>query len=266
MAAIDSARAVGAEAAQIWGSNPRAWAPPAVDAPAARAFGRAWRAAGLGPVFVHAPYMVNVASPDPRFRSRSVDLARAILALTEAIGAAGVVVHAGSGGPATPRPDALAAASRSLLAVAGEADRADVVVELMAGTAGAVASTFAEARELFDACGGHARLALCADTCHLFAAGYALDTPEGVAGCFDDLRRSGLTRRLRLVHANDSAYPRGARRDRHANIGAGLIGEIGFASILARPAVRRATVVVETPGRPKDVAADVAALRRLAGS
>src|SRR6266496_3575796 len=107
MGAIDSARACGADAAQIWGSNPRAWAPPSVREPVAMEFGRSWRAAGLGPLVLHAPYMVNVASPNSNFRSRSVDLARGTVALAEAIGATGVVVHARTGGADTDRPQAV---------------------------------------------------------------------------------------------------------------------------------------------------------------
>jgi deoxyribonuclease IV len=152
-----------------------------------------------------------------------------------------------------------------------EAERSRVLIELMAGTAGAVASTFDEARRLFDACIAEAggsrgdRLGLCLDTCHLFAAGYALDTPDGVRESFDELRRVRLASRLRLVHANDSRYPRGAHRDAHTHIGRGHIGERGFEAILAQPSVRRAAVVCETPGTLQDTAANVAMLGRLAG-
>src|SRR3989442_9590982 len=98
MGAIESARACGANAAQIWGSNPRAWAPPSVRAEEAAEFGKAWRAAALGPLFLHAPYMVNVASPNAEFRRRSERLAPPTVALGEAIGAAGGGVPAGSAG------------------------------------------------------------------------------------------------------------------------------------------------------------------------
>jgi deoxyribonuclease-4 len=228
-------------------------------------FGRAWRAAGLGPLVLHAPYMVNVASHNRDFRSRSVDLARATVALAEAIGATGVVVHAGAAGADTDRPQAVEIAAASLAAIAGEADATSVFVELTAGGAGSVASTFPEFRELLDSAGRHPRLALCADTCHLFASGYELDTSEGVAACFGQVRRLGLSRRLRLIHANDSKFPQGAHRDSHTHIGQGHIGEAGFRAILAHPAVRRCSVICETPGRLEDHARNIATLRRLAG-
>jgi len=264
--ALESATQVGAAAIQIWGSNPRAWRPPAIRQADVDAFAQALPGSGVRAVFLHAPYMVNVASADEDVRARSVELARATVALADALGADGVVVHAGAAGARTTREAAVERAAASLTEVARAAQRTHVLVELTAGTAGAVASTFPEARELFDACGGHERLALCADTCHLFAAGYELDTADGVASCFGELRRARLARALRLVHANDSRFGRGEHRDAHTHIGRGRIGEAGFAAILAQPAVRRAAVVCETPGRLEDTARNVATLRRLAGS
>jgi deoxyribonuclease-4 len=263
--AIESARACGADAAQIWGSNPRSWAPPSVSRSEAVGFGEAWREAGLGPLFLHAPYMVNVASPNVGFRRRSVALARATIELADRIGAEGVVVHAGAGGANTERARAVEAAAGSLVAVAGEGDGPALFVELTAGGAGSVASTFPQARELLQAAGMHPRLALCADTCHLFAAGYDLRTPEGVEACFGQPRRLGVARRLRLVHANDSTYARGSHRDSHTHVGEGHIGKAGFRAILAHPALRRCAVLCETPGRLEDHARNIATLRKLAG-
>jgi len=208
--------------------------------------------------------MVNVASPNLEFRRRSVELAKATVALAEAVGAEGVVVHAGAAGAATERADALAAAATSLLDVAAACHTTSLFVELTAGGAGAVASTFPEARELFAVAERHPRLALCADTCHLFARGYRLDTPDGVAACFDEVRDLRLARRLRLIHANDSKFRCGLRRDSHTHIGQGYIGEAGFQAILHHPLVRRCSVVCETPGRLEDHARNIATLRRLA--
>lgn len=262
--AIEAARACGAEAVQVWASNPRGWAPPRVPEESAREFARRWREARIGPLFFHAPYMVNVASPSADFRRRSVELARATVELAEAVGAEGVVVHAGAAGARTERRRALELAAASLLAVAEAARRTDLLVELTAGGAGTVAATLPEARELLEAAGGHPRLGLCLDTCHLFAAGYPLDDPAGVAGTFDELRSLRLAGRVRLVHANDSKFPRGRRQDRHTHIGEGHIGEAGFRAILADPTVRRCPLVVETPGRLEDHARNIATLRRLA--
>jgi deoxyribonuclease-4 len=264
MGAVDSARACGAEAAQIWASNPRGWAHPNVPPDLAAAFGQAWAAARIGPLFLHAPYMVNVASPNPEFRARSVELARATVALADQVGAAGVVIHAGAGGAGTPRSVALGRAVDSLSMVADAAASTMVLIELTAGGAGSVAATFGQAAELLHAAGRHRRLGLCADTCHLFASGYALESPEGVTACFDEVRRLGLVRRLLLIHANDSKFPRGGHRDAHVHIGDGHIGLEGFSAILANPVVRQVPLVCETPGRLEDHARNISVLRGLA--
>jgi deoxyribonuclease-4 len=208
--------------------------------------------------------MVNVASPNVDFRRRSVDLATATVALAEAIGATGVVIHAGAAGASTERSIALGLAAASLVAIGEAARETSVFVELTAGGTGSVASTFPQFRELLEACSAHPRLALCADTCHLFAAGYDLHSRKGVNRCLEEVRRLRLTRRLRLIHANDSKFPRGARRDSHTHIGEGHIGEAGFRALLHHPLVRNCTVLCETPGRLEDHRRNIATLRRLA--
>ena len=236
--------AVGAEAAQLFISNPRSWAGPRRET--AERFGADWREGGVGPLFVHAPYLVNIASPNPEFLAKSVELCRRSVAACGVIGAAGFVVHAGSGGTGEPEA-ARDRAATVLQAILVETEGTELLVELMAGTAGSVASTLAEAALLFEAVGDE-RLALCLDTCHLFVAGYGLADQEGVAACFEELQELGLAGRLALIHANDAKFPRGSRRDRHEVIGEGAIGLPGFAAILERPEVQKLSAVVETPG------------------
>jgi deoxyribonuclease IV len=263
LSVVESARSIGAEAVQLFASNPRAWAPPRLPAERTEAFRSLVAEAGIKPVYLHAPYLVNIASPNREFHRKSIDLSRASMAACTELGAAGLVVHAGSGGLGEPEAGRARAAA-ALAQILTQADGAALVVELMAGGTGAVASTFAEAALLFDQVEGGERLRLCADTCHLFVAGYELDHREGVANCFGELRRAGLARRLVLVHANDAAFPRGSRRDRHTNIGEGHIGREGFAAVLADPAVRRCTVLCETPGEPEIRRRDLDTLRALA--
>ena len=225
-------------------------------------FGAAWRDAEIGPFYVHAPYLVNIASPNPEFHARSLDLVARSVAACEAAGAAGFVVHAGAGG-ATEPAEARERAATLLRSGIESATQTRLIVELMAGTSGAVASTFAEARALFDAVEDE-RLALCIDTCHLFVAGYGLDDADGVAACFEDLHGNGLVDRLVLIHTNDAKHPRGSHRDRHERIGEGLIGVEGFFEILHRPELQDLDLVLETPADREQRARELATLRRLA--
>ncbi len=259
--AVELAREVGAEAVQLFISNPRAWSGPRLDT--AAAFGADWREGGIGPLYVHAPYLVNIASPNPEFVAKSLELCRRSVAACGVLEAGGFVVHAGSGGEGEPAAALDRAAAVLQATLAETPDTTRLLVELMAGTSGAVASTISEARRLFDAVGDE-RLGLVLDTCHLFAAGYALDTAEGVDACFEELRGEGLADRLRLVHMNDAKHERGSRRDRHEVVGEGSIGLAGFAAVVARPEVRALAVVVETPASGERRRQELETIRSLA--
>jgi deoxyribonuclease-4 len=258
--AVDTARAVGAEAAQLFLSNPRAWAGPRPET--AERFGAEWREGGVGPLFVHAPYLVNIASPNPEFVAKSLDLCRRSVVACTIAGFDGFVVHAGSGGPGEQR-DAAERAAATIRLILEETEGTNLIVELMASTAGAVASTWPEAATLFDLV-DDPRLRVCGDTCHLFVTGYALDDPAGVEECFAELRASGLADRLTLIHANDAKFARGSKRDRHENIDQGQIGLEGFRAILARPEVADISVIVETPQGGEAHRRDIERLRSVA--
>lgn len=260
--AVETARDVGAEAAQLFISNPRAWSGPRLET--AEKFGAEWRSSGIGPLFVHAPYLVNIASPNPEFLAKSLELCRRSVRACGVLEAGGFVVHAGAGGPGE-RAQPLERAATVLRAILTETpDSTRLLVELMAGTAGAVASTIAEAAELFDAVGDD-RLGLVLDTCHLFVTGYGIDEPAGVDALFDELGTSRLGSRLRLIHMNDAKNERGSRRDRHEVVGEGAIGLDGFAAILRRPEVRDLSVVVETPASGEARRAELERIRSLTG-
>ncbi|MGZ8581993.1 MAG: deoxyribonuclease IV [Actinomycetota bacterium] len=261
---VEECRRRGADCAQVFVSNPRAWAAPSFSDESAARFPAAWAASGLHPLAAHAPYVVNIASPNPGFLARSRTLALRTAHACDRLGLDLLVLHAGAGGSGEPGR-ARHRASRTLRATARSAERVRVLVELMAGTRGAVASTIAEAATLLEEADDE-RLGLCLDTCHLFAAGYGLDAADGIAALFDELAEHGLTERVGLVHANDSAFLRGERRDRHAPIGEGAIGVEGWRAILARPEAADWAFVLETPGDAESHATQIALLRRLAPS
>jgi deoxyribonuclease-4 len=258
--AVGNAVAVGCESLQVFVSNARGWAPPPVDPAGDERFRADVAEAGLGPLFVHAPYLVNFASASPVTRERSRQAVAAALAKAAGIGAAGVVVHAGAA-LATGRAAGLALTREALLPLA-DAAGPDLVLELTAGTRGALAARFEEMAELLAACGHHPRLKVCMDTCHAQAAGYDLGDPAGAAKALDELFAT-LGDRVVLVHANDSRDPVGAGRDRHCPIGTGTIGDRGFAAILAHPGVATLPVITETTGDPDQMAADLTRLQRL---
>jgi deoxyribonuclease IV len=253
----------GADALQTFSSNPRGWALPTCDLAQDKSGREALAERGFS-LFLHAPYLVNLASPNPLTLSRSVTTTAFALERAARLGATGVVVHAGHAVDAT-RDEALERVARALAGLLDLGDGVDLVLELTAGGRGALACRPQEAAELLDALDGHPRLRICLDTCHLWAAGVDLASEDGRAELGAGLRALGPGR-VALVHVNDSADPPGSRRDRHRNLGKGTIPPGALAPLLALPELAGAALVTETPGTPEEQAADVATVRRAASA
>ena len=250
--ALPYAERIGAQALQIFLGNPRGWSlslgDPAVDA----AFAERCAVQRL-PVFVHAPYLVNLGSPQPVTAERSVRSLAHALARCGAVGAVGLVLHAGSAVDPAGRDDAMRRLTGHLLPLLDalpDRSRLRVLIEPTPGAGGALASTVDDLEPFFAALEGHPRLGVCLDTCHAYAAGHDIAVPGGVRQLLNRLVKVVGRDRLGLVHANDSRDPLGSRRDRHAPVGSGTIGLDPFGELFVHPATREVPVVIETPGSP----------------
>jgi deoxyribonuclease IV len=264
---LSYAERVGAQTVQLFVSNPRGWAQPKPTPAADATFGE--RCAQLRlPVFVHAPYLVNLASPTAATRQRSVEAVRHSVARGALLGAQGVVLHAGAAVDPSQRDAGLAAMRELLLPVLDglRDDDPDLLIEPTAGGGQPIAATVDDLAPLFASFDSHQRLGVCLDTCHAHAAGHDLAAPGGVRTMLSALVRSVGRGRLKLVHANDSKDPLGSKRDRHATIGTGTIGEDPFAELFRHPATRGVPVIVETPGGVEGHATDIALLKGLRDS
>lgn len=259
--AIEEARLRDADCFQIFVSNPRAWAGPRYGEAEIERFRAEVSSSGLRPCVAHLSYIGNVAAWNPVVLRRTRELLVETVRACDLLGVDLLVVHTGAGGPQS-RDTALQASAESYRMAVEEAERVRVVAELMAGTAGAVASLPVEAEELFTAVADD-RLGLVLDTAHLFAAGVPIDEPVGVSALSEELRARGLAPRLALVHANDSVFERGARRDRHTDIGDGLIGPEGWRAMVTDPLIGSVPWMLETPGDVDRQRADIAHLRSL---
>lgn len=260
--AVEKARERGAETIQIFASNPRQWRLPAVNPEADLELGRQMAEHDVWPLFLHAPYLVNLASPAPATAEASFRTVEWTLARGAGLGAAGVVVHAGQCVGAE-RSAALIQTARAicrLMDAAPEGSR--LLLELTAGGKGALASRLADVEELLEACEGHERLGICLDTCHLFAAGYDLAGASGLEQLVAELNQLGFDR-LGLIHTNDSRDPLGSRRDRHWHIGEGQIGVEGFRMLVSHPAFRHIPLICETPGEVQEDRRNIGLLKCL---
>lgn len=192
---------------------------------------------------------------------------RHALARGRAIGARGVVFHAGSAVHAGQARIALRQVREALLPLLDHAMAAQgprLLVEPSAGGGLSLAAGVGDLGPYLDAAERHPWLGVCFDSCHAWAAGHDLAAPGGMTATLDSLVAAVGADRLWLVHANDSKDPRASTRDRHESIGAGRIGSAAFAELLRHPATAGVPVIVETPNDDgTGHAADIAALRDL---
>jgi deoxyribonuclease-4 len=256
---LSYADTIGAEAVQVFVSNPRGWAPAAGNPAQDEAFRDGCSERGI-PAFVHAPYLINFGSPTLETVQKSVVSTAHSLRRGAEIGAAGGGVDPREAVGGTHRDDALKQVREQLLPLL-DGDGPRLLIEPTAGGGQALAARVEQLEEYFDALDRHPRLGVCLDTCHAFAAGHDLTATGGARRLVSALTKAVGKGRLGLVHANDSKDPVGSTRDRHTTIGAGCIGTEPFAALLALPAVRGIPVIVETP--EAGAADDVETLKRL---
>jgi deoxyribonuclease IV len=274
--ALESARKLGANALQIFSASPRMWQGRTVRIPEsdAKAF-RARRAElGLGPLVIHANYLVNLGASQPMLRTRSIQAFHEELVRGLALGADFVVVHPGSRGEASVEY-AIGTIVESVRQAARRVPMGHmrILIENAAGMGGAVGSRLEEVaavvRGLRDLDAG-----ACLDTAHLFAAGYDIKSEEGLGQTIETIERTIGLEKVPVFHVNDSKVALGGRVDRHEHIGHGKIGAAAFTRILQHPrfgalppeGVLGRAFLLETPiDHPGDDRKNVAKLWELAG-
>jgi deoxyribonuclease-4 len=245
---------------QLFPGSPRGWdARPRTDEEIA-AFREARQAQGIRQVFIHAIYLLNLASSNDDLRERSIQSLCETMALAHAIGAEGVVTHLGSAGTGDVA-EAIASLIASLRAVLRVAPPGvQLLLENSAGGGGCLGGPWEQLALILDGVNWDHRVGLCIDTCHTFAWGIDLRHESTRETWLDRLEALGLLQRVRLLHLNDSSGELGSRVDRHAGIGDGHIGRDGLAGIVRNARLAHLPAVLETPGR--DAAADRRNLRR----
>ena len=235
--ALESARKLGCNALQIFSSSPRMWegGPARIPEVDAAAF-RARRAElGLGPLVIHANYLINLAAAQPMLRVRSIQAFHDELVRAMALGADFLVVHPGSRGEATPER----AVSTVIESVKQGSKRVSlgnlrILIENTAGMGVYVGSRLEEVAEILAGL-KDVPAAACLDTAHLFAAGYDIQSEAGLTSTIDVIDSTIGLEHVPVFHVNDSKIPLGGRVDRHENIGEGKIGAEAFQRILTHP-------------------------------
>jgi deoxyribonuclease IV len=244
---IDRALEMGCETIQIFSGSPQAWRRKNYTVKEVDDFKAKTADSGIEPSFIHGLYLINLASQNPDFLSKSYDALVAEMHAAALIGAKGVIFHLGShkgAGYEACVDQVISECRRVLEATPPEAW---LILENSAGMGGAIGSKFAELGKIVRESGGD-RVKVCLDTCHTFAANYDVKTRKGLDATMAEFDKEIGLDKLVAVHANDSKAGLGGGLDRHANIGDGEIGRDGFVNILSHPAFAEVPFLLEVPG------------------
>lgn len=276
LTALESARKLGCNALQIFSANPRMWQTGSTRIPDADAKAFCDRRAELklGPLVIHANYLINLAGAQPMQRTRSIQAFHDELVRARALKADFLVVHPGSHTDSTPQ-QAIATVIESIKQASRRVplENLEILIENTAGMGNAVGSRLEEVAEIVAGL-NVLPVGACLDTAHLFAAGYDIKTEPGLAATIGQIEATIGLDRIPVFHVNDSKIPLGGRVDRHEHIGLGKIGAEAFERILRHPRLASSApeglpgraFILETPiDDPGDDRRNVAKLWEFAG-
>jgi deoxyribonuclease-4 len=246
--AIGRAEELGATACQIFVKSPNQWRARAIAAEEAAEFRARQEASAVHKVVAHAAYLINLAAVDAAVRERSIAALADELERSRQLGLSGLVVHPGAhlgAGEAAGISRIARSIDRVIERVA--ADCPPILLENTAGQGTVLGYRLEQLAEMIEGTRQPGRLGVCLDTCHALAAGYRVDTAGGIDALLEAIHSLFGLGRLGAVHLNDSRYPLGSRRDRHANIGEGEIGLEGFRHLMNSPGLDNVPLLLETP-------------------
>ena len=239
---------MGGDAVQLFTQSPRTWRPTNHDPANFERFKERRAEAGIGGAVCHALYLINLASPNDDLYSKSLAALRNTVDVACAIEADAVVFHVGShqGAGFDVGLDRVVAAIAEALEPCS--DTTWLCMENTAGAGATIGRSIEELAAIYERLDGHPRLGICLDSCHLYASGYDVTKRDELDRVLDEVDCSIGLDRLRVLHANDSKEPLGSNRDRHENIGDGLIGN-DLRVFLGHPKLQGLPALLEVPGQ-----------------
>jgi deoxyribonuclease-4 len=244
---LERAAQLGCDTLQIFSHSPRGWRMTERSEEEAAAFRRLRLQSGIGPVFIHVSYLVNLASRDSSLFKKSVAMVTDEMTIADKLGADYVVLHTGSASGDNPR-EARKRAASALSEVSGKSKwHARILLENTAGERGDITSRVSDLGEIIEQLDGTLIAGVCIDTCHAYAAGYDIASVKGLTAFSAEIERYIGCHRIRLIHLNDSKGRLGSGLDRHEHIGKGRIGTKGFNNFLQCPCFADIPLILETP-------------------
>jgi deoxyribonuclease-4 len=260
--------AVGCDAIQIFTKSNRRWKAPPLREAEITAFFENLKAAGIGPVFGHAAYLINLGAADEALYRKSRNALREELERAERLKLSGLVLHPGShGGAGSAAGIGRVAEAINELLAATPKSKVRILLENTAGQGTSLGRRFEHLADILRRVGKRSRLGVCLDTCHLFAAGYDIRSEAAYTRTIEAFDAAIGLKRLACVHVNDSKGELGSRIDRHEHIGRGKLGRAALRHFLRDPRLRALPKLLETPkgfsGKTDWDVVNLRALRRL---
>jgi deoxyribonuclease-4 len=237
----------GCTAIQVFNQSPRQWRPTRWKPDDVAAFLELMADGPIRSVTIHAVYLINPATKDREMRKKSADSLIHALRMGDEIRADGVVVHPGST-VGEPQDEALRRVGEMVKHALAESESCRLLLENTAGAGNTLGRSFQELRELIDLAGGHKRIGVCLDSCHMLASGFDIRSADKLTEVVDRCVKIVGLRRVRCLHLNDSQTPLGSNRDRHAPPGDGELGPRGCAAFLSEPRFEKLPALFEGPG------------------
>lgn len=245
---VSRASALGCTVMQIFARDPRQWRRYRLKRADIREFRKRRAESGIEKVFIHIPYLINLATPDHDLFRSSITAYVQDMREARALGADYIVTHMGSHMKSGEKRG-LKKITTALNRILELTDKSEVKI-LLENTAGAgswLGYTFEHHKAVIDRIKDKDRIGICLDTCHAYAAGYDLSSPRGYSALIEEIDRTVGLDRLKLVHLNDTRDALNSHRDRHAHIGEGNIGLTGFRRILTDKRLPHTAFILETP-------------------
>lgn len=262
--AYETGAEIGCTCIQLFTGSPRQWNNPPVDPATADRFKAARDETGISFAVAHDSYLINLAAPDEFILAKSMHAMLDELDRASTLGIPWVVTHMGSYLKSGEEQglETLCASVKTILDQT-EGTLAGIALETTAGQGTNLGYRFGHLAQVIEAAGGHPRLGVCMDTCHIFAAGYDIRTPETFGATLDEFDRVIGLDRLKAIHANDAKKPLGSRVDRHEHLGEGELGLETFRLLIQEPRLATVPTIVETPEAETRHAGNLAILQGL---
>jgi len=244
---VERAKIRGCETIQFFSRNPRGWKYGPLGQQDVDEFRLSIKASDLFPIFLHMPYLPNIASPKSKFYKRSIRSMVTDLQRAEQLGAQYLIIHIGHRMESS-EDEAIEAVSQGIhQAFERSKNPVTLLLEMTAGQGTEIGYTFEQVKRIIDGVQEQERVGVCLDTAHSFEAGNDLSQKNGIESTLRSFDQTIGLKRLHLLHLNDSKTPLGSKKDRHWHIGEGYIGLEGFRNLVNHPLLKHLPAIMETP-------------------